>query len=179
MRIAVSGAHRTGKTTLVEELRRALPTYEVIDEPYHLLAEEGHEFAEMPCLEDFELQLERSIESIVEDEDDRIFDRCPADILAYLITHRDSEGFDVERWLPRVRSAMERLDLIVFVPVEDPDRMAISEPDDAELRQRVDEEIREIVLEDRWELGVEALEVTGTPRERVRQVLAWVSSARP
>jgi predicted ATPase len=179
MRIAVSGAHRTGKTTLVEELLRALPTYEVIDEPYYLLAEEGHEFAEMPCLEDFELQLERSIESMAEDEDDRIFDRCPADILAYLITHRDSEGFDVERWLPRVRSAMERLDLIVFVPVEDPDRVTASEPDDAELRQRVDEKLREIVLEDRWELGVEVLEVTGTPRERVRQVLACVRGARP
>jgi predicted ATPase len=179
MRIAVSGAHRTGKTTLIEELSRVLPTHGVVDEPYHLLEEEGHEFAEMPCLEDFELQLERSIESIAEDEEDRIFDRCPADILAYLITHRDSKGFDVERWLPRVRSAMERLDLIVFVPVEDPDRVAVSEPDDADLRRRVDEELWEIVLEDRWELGVEALEVTGTPRERVRQVLEWVRSAEP
>jgi predicted ATPase len=174
MRIAVSGAHRTGKTTLVEELRRVLPNHVVVDEPYYLLEEEGHEFAEMPCLEDFELQLELSIDSITEDEEDRIFDRCPADILAYLITHEDSEGFDVERWLPQVRSAMERLDLIVFVPVEDPDRVTVSEPEDAELRRRVDEELREIVLEDRWELGVEALEVTGTPRERVRQVVAWV-----
>jgi predicted ATPase len=177
MRIAVSGAHRTGKTTLVEELSRVLPNYVVVDEPYYLLAEEGHEFAEMPCLEDFELQLERSIESIAEDEDDRIFDRCPADILAYLITHQDSERFDVERWLPRVRGAMQRLDLVVFVPVEDPDRVTVSEPDDAELRQRVDEELREIVLDDRWELDVEALEVTGTPRERVRQVLEWVRDA--
>ncbi|HEX3531628.1 MAG TPA: AAA family ATPase [Thermoanaerobaculia bacterium] len=176
MRIAVSGAHRTGKTTLVEELCRALPTHTAVDEPYHLLEEEGHEFAAMPCLEDFELQLARSIESIVEDEDDedRIFDRCPADILAYLITHRDSGGFDVERWLPRVRRAMERLDLIVFVPIEQPDRVTVSEADDATLRRVVDEELREIVLEDRWEFGVETLEVTGTPRERVRQVLARI-----
>jgi predicted ATPase len=174
MRIAVSGAHRTGKTTLVEELCRALPTYGAVDEPYHLLEEEGHEFAEMPCLEDFEFQLARSIESIVEDEEDRIFDRCPADILAYLITHRESDGFDVERWLPRVRRAMERLDLIVFVPVEQPDRVTVSEADHAALRRAVDEEIREIVLEDRWEFGVETLEVAGSSRERVRQVLARV-----
>ena len=174
MRIAVSGAHRTGKTTLVEELCRVLPAYVAVDEPYHLLEEEGHEFAEMPCLEDFELQLERSIESIAEDEEDRIFDRCPADLLAYLITHRDSGGFDVERWLPRVRRAMERLDLIVFVPIEEPDRVTVSEPDHAALRRVVDEEIREIVLEDRWEFGVETLEVTGAPRDRVRQVLARI-----
>lgn len=42
MRIAVSGAHQTGKTTLIEELSRALPSYGVVDEPYHLLEEEGH-----------------------------------------------------------------------------------------------------------------------------------------
>jgi predicted ATPase len=174
MRIAVSGAHRTGKTTLVEELCRALPAYAAVDEPYHLLEEEGHEFAEMPSLEDFELQLERSIESLVEGEEDRIFDRCPADLLAYLITHPDSDGFDVEPWLPRVRKAMERLDLIVFVPVEQPDRVAGFDPDDAELRRLVDEELREIVLDDRWEFDVEALEVAGTTQARVRQVLARV-----
>lgn len=174
MRIAVSGAHRTGKTTLVEELCRVLPAYTAVDEPYHLLEEEGHEFAEMPCLEDFELQLARSIESLVEDEEDRIFDRCPADLLAYLITHRDSGGFDVERWLPRVRRAMERLDFIVFVPIEEPDRVTVSAADHAALRRVVDEEIREIVLEDRWEFGVETLEVTGALRERVRQVLARI-----
>ena len=57
---------------------------------------------------------------------------------------------------------MERLDLIVFVPVEQPDRVRVFEPDHAELRRLVDEELRDIVLEDRWEFGVEALEVTGT-----------------
>ena len=55
MRIAVSGAHRTGKTTLIEELSRALPTYTVVDEPYHLLEEEGYEFEALPSVEDFEL----------------------------------------------------------------------------------------------------------------------------
>ena len=172
MRIAVSGTHRAGKTTLVEELSRALPTWEVIDEPYYLLAEEGHEFSEMPSLEDFELQLERSIDCIAGSEADTIFDRCPLDILAYLVTHRESGKFDVEDWLPRVRSAMERIDLVVFVPVEDPDRIVVPESEDGGLRERVDEELREILLEDRWEVGVEVLEVTGTPRERVRQVLA-------
>ena len=174
MRIAVSGAHRTGKTTLIEELGRALAAYAVVDEPYYLLEEEGHEVAEMPSLEDFELQLERSIECIVDSKDNQIFDRCPADILAYLITHRDSDGFNIEPWLPRVRNAMERLDLIVFVPVEDPDRVILSESEEDELRQRVDEELRDIVLEDRWDFGVETMEVAGTTRERARQVLAHV-----
>jgi predicted ATPase len=174
MRIAVSGAHRTGKTMLIQELSRALPTYVAVDEPYYLLEEEGHDFAEMPSLEDFELQLERSIESILDSEGDCLFDRCPFDMLAYLITHEDSDGFDVDRWLPRARRALQRLDLIVFVPVEEPDRVIVSASDQRALRRRVDEELRDIVLEDRWSFGVEAIEVTGTPRGRARQVLAYL-----
>jgi predicted ATPase len=174
MRIAVSGAHRTGKTTLIEELSRALPAYVVVDEPYHLLEEEGHEFTEMPSLDDFELQLERSIECIRDSGKDQLFDRCPADMLAYLIAHSDSDGVGVEAWLPRVRSAMQRLDLVVFVPVEDPDRVIVSDREESELRRRVDEELRDIVVEDRWGFDVEAIEVTGSSRERARQVLALV-----
>jgi predicted ATPase len=174
MRIAVSGTHRSGKTTLVEALSRALPTYQAVDEPYYLLEEEGHEFADMPCLEDFELQLDRSIECVLGSETDSIFDRGPLDCLAYLLTHRESGGFDVDDWMPRVRSAMGRIDLLVFVPVEDPDRIGVSGSENAALRRRVDEELREILLEDRWELGVNVVEVTGTLRERVRRVLAHV-----
>src|SRR5437868_6586010 len=113
MRISVSGAHQTGKTTLIDELRRALPTYACVDEPYRQLEEEGHQFAEMPSLEDFVLQLERSIDCIGASKEDQLFDRCPADLLAYLTMHRDADGFDMELWLARARPAMRRLDLIV------------------------------------------------------------------
>ena len=155
-------------------MSRALPTYAVVDEPYYLLEEEGHELAEMPSLEDFELQLERSIQCIADSEDDQLFDRGPADMLAYLMTHPDSDGYDVEAWLPRVRSAMQRLDLIVFVPIEDPDRVIVSKPEEGELRRLVDEELRDIVVDDRWGFGVDAIEVAGTSRQRARQVLAYV-----
>jgi predicted ATPase len=175
MRIAVSGAHRTGKTTLIEELGRHLPVYVSVDEPYYLLEEEGHEFAEMPSVEDFELQLEYSIECMAHSEDHQLFDRCPADLLAYLIAHRDSDAFDLESWLPRARSAMQRLDLVVLVPIETPDRVITFEPEEDELRRRVDDELRDILLGDRWDFGVDAMEVTGTPRERARQVLARIT----
>jgi len=171
MRIAISGTHCTGKTTLVEELHRALPTYEAFDEPYYLLEEEGHEFREMPCLEDFELQLDRSIKCIMDSVKDSIFDRCPADLLAYLLTHRESGMFDIDHWLPRIRRAMDRLDLIVFIPIEDPDRIMGAESGYGDLRRQVDEELREVLLDDRYGLGAEVLEVTGTARERLHTVL--------
>ena len=48
MRIAISGSHVVGKTTLAEALAPALPHYELVPDPYDLLAEDGNEFGEMP-----------------------------------------------------------------------------------------------------------------------------------
>lgn len=178
MRIAVSGAHRTGKTTLIDELIDSLPAFSRVEEPYYLLEEEGHAFAEAPCLEEFELQLERSIQSIEQSRGDCVFDRCPADLVAYLLVHEDSAGFRLDRWLPRVQEALRRLDLVIFVPIEEPDRVFPVDSDCGCLRRRVDVEIQGIVVEDRWSLGVPALEVTGSVGERARRALAHLGDKR-
>lgn len=173
MRIAISGTHRSGKSTLVEALSDALPKYATVEEPYHLLVEEGHDFAEMPSVEDFELQLERSIECLNESGPDVIFDRCPADLLGYLLTHAEAEELDLDAWLPRVEAAMEKLDLVVFLPVEQPDRIALPSSEDAELRLLVDEKINAL-LESSLGFEGDVLEVTGTLRQRAQQVLTYL-----
>jgi hypothetical protein len=175
MRIAISGTHFSGKSTLVEALSEALAKYTTIDEPYHLLQEEGYEFAEMPSIEDFELQLERSIESMDERAPNIIFDRCPADILGYLLSHIDVEAFDLAEWLPRIKSAIRKLDLIVYLPIEEPDRIVLPSSQDAVYRQRVDEMLKEIILEDSFDFEVDVLEVTGGPKKRVERVLEHIS----
>lgn len=174
MRIAISGTHRSGKSTLVEDLSDALPEYATVEEPYYLLVEEGYELAEMPSVEDFELQLERSIAYLEEGDENIIFDRCPADLLGYLLTHSEAEAFNLKRWLSRVRKALETLDLIVFLPVEDRDRIALPSSEDAELRALVDEKLKEIFLENPFGFDVDVLEVAGAPRERVQRVLAYL-----
>jgi predicted ATPase len=176
MRIAISGTHCSGKSTLVEALCEELPQYTAVEEPYQLLAEEGYEFGESPSIEDFELQLERSIETLAESGKNVIFDRCPADILGYLLSHTDAEAFDLDAWLPRVQTAVRKLDLIVFLPVEEPDRIVLPLSQDAEYRQRVDEKLHEIILEDPFDFDVDVLEVTGSPQVRVRRVLENISS---
>jgi energy-coupling factor transporter ATP-binding protein EcfA2 len=175
MRIAISGTHCSGKSTLVEALSEALPQYATVEEPYHLLAEEGYEFAESPSIEDFELQLERSIETLVESGQNVIFDRCPADILGYLLLHTDAEAFDLDAWLPRVQTAVRKLDLIVFLPIEEPDRIVLPLSQDVAYRQHVDEKLQEIILEDPFDFEVDVLEVTGSPQMRVGRVLSRIS----
>jgi thymidylate kinase len=177
VRIAISGTHASGKSTLAEELAAALPQYLTVDEPYYLLEEEGHQFPAMPSIEDFELQLERSIEILNGGEPDVIFDRCPADLVAYLLTHEDAGLFDLEDWLPRARAAIETLDLIVFVPVEDRDRIALPRSLDAGFRSDVDEKVREILLDNFLGFDVDVLTVKGSPQGHARQVLAYLGAA--
>jgi hypothetical protein len=174
MRIAVSGTHVSGKTTLVESLSEALPQYATFDEPYHLLSEEGYEFAELPSIEDFELMLERSIETLEDDAPNAIFDRCPADILGYLLSHIDAQAFDLEKGLSRIQSAISTLDLIVFLPIEKPDRIVLSLSEDHGYRHRVDEKLHEIILENTFEFDGEVLEVTGSLPARMELVLAHI-----
>jgi predicted ATPase len=92
MRIAFSGTHRAGKSTLLEAVAAQVPGYRVVDEPYHQLEEEGYELADPPSVEDFTQQLRFSIVSIVEGSADVLFDRCPLDFVAYLQAIDDLEG---------------------------------------------------------------------------------------
>jgi AAA domain len=174
MRIAISGTHFTGKSTLVEALSEVLSKYTTIEEPYHLLLEEGYEFAELPSIEDFELQLERSIESLNESSSNVIFDRCPVDILGYLLSHSDVEAFDLKAWLPRVQTSIKNLDLVIFLPIEEPDRIVLPLSQDSAYRQRVDDMLKEIILENSFHFDIDVLAVTGSPKTRVERVLMHI-----
>jgi AAA domain-containing protein len=173
MRIAISGSHLVGKTTLAESLASALPRHELVPEPYHLLEEDGYEFAAMPSIEDFEVQLARSLQCLQECGRNAIFDRCPLDILGYLITHRQADAFQLTDWMSRLQDSMTKLDLIVFIPIEEPDRVAVPRSQ-SRLRTQVDAVLREIIVDDSLGFGVEVVTASGTPGTRLQQVVAHI-----
>ena len=79
MRIAVSGTHITGKSSLVEALGERLPHHAVVAEPYEVLEERGYEFAHPPSIDDFVIQLKQSLLSLRRRSPNLIYDRCPLD----------------------------------------------------------------------------------------------------
>jgi predicted ATPase len=178
MRIAISGSHCTGKSTLIARLADALPGHTVVEEPYYALEAAGHAFGHPPSLEDFLAQLEHSIASIAAASPDALFDRCPADFLAYALARGGSDALGAGAWLPRARESLRLLDVVVYVPIETRDRMAGAGADEPRLRKRVDVILREILLDDALGLGLDALEVAGTPGERAAQVLEHVRQGR-
>jgi predicted ATPase len=172
VRIAVSGAHGTGKSTLIADLARNLPGYAVAEESYHALMAEGHVFEALPSREDYELMLERScLTLITNDSPNLLLDRCPADYLGYLVASPGPLSEVLDRWFERVADAMRTLDLVIFVPIEHPERIDPSVFERPRLRRRADDALREIVVEDTWGFIPDAIEVYGTTDERVSQVL--------
>jgi hypothetical protein len=178
VRIAFSGSHRVGKSTLLELVSEALPDHETVTEPFYLLEEEGYEHTDPPSLEDFEAQLERSLDAIAEADDDALFDRCPADVLAYLLVHEDADSFELDDWLPRARAAMKTIDLVVFVPIEEKDRIALPAHEDAEQRLAVHEKLREILVDDSMRFRRQVLVAEGSPEARARRVMKRVERKR-
>jgi predicted ATPase len=176
VRIAVSGTHRAGKSTLVGDLAERLPGYRVVDEPYHVLEDEGFEFSDPPVLEDWVAQLRRSVEDLEGDgSPNLLLDRCPVDLLAYALTHEDRDALDLEEWMPQVREALSTLDLVVFVPLEHPDRIPVGTGEDPKLRAAVDRELAELLLEDSLGLELDVLSVEGGRKERLAQVLRRIA----
>ncbi len=167
VRVAFSGAHRTGKTTLVEAISNLVPTYAVVDEPYRVLEEAGYELSDPPSVEDYEQQLRTSIELLAAAPADALLDRCPLDFVAYL--QAIDTDFDVDDWLDDIREAIALLDLIVVVPIETPDRIAIPAHEDRRLRRRVDRHLQRLALDDPFGFDIATLEVSGGIAERIRQ----------
>ena len=126
MRIAVTGTNGTGKTTLVETFVAATPQFQMVEEPYWELAETGHVFSAVPSIDEFEVQLEHSVASLLQTgrTDDVIFDRCPLDLIAYLEVLGEAaatEWAPTGRVLQRIEAALSSLNLLVFLPVVRPD----------------------------------------------------------
>ncbi|HEX7190995.1 MAG TPA: AAA family ATPase [Thermoanaerobaculia bacterium] len=177
MRIAVSGTHCSGKTTLVEDFLQRHPEYVHEPEPYEWLAEaQGAAFSAEPCAADVWQQLELSVERLSTHAPGSkvIAERSPLDFLAYLeaLLHLGRE--DTSRMLDEARVLVRRgltsLDLVVVLPLNDEDGIETPESEDPELRQSMNVSLLE-VIENEWNClssgHVRLAEITGTRQQRV------------
>lgn len=175
MRIGISGSHSTGKSTLAEELAARMVDYEVAEEAYHLMVADGESFSAPPTDVEYESMLERSVRELANHHSQNVlFDRTPLDYLAYLAISRRDVRSTFDEWLPATRVALKRVDALIFVPIEEPDRVSASVIELAKMRRRVDGLLREVLVEDAWRLGIPVLEVNGSATTRAGDVIAWM-----
>jgi hypothetical protein len=175
MRLAVSGTHGVGKTTLVEDFLAAHSRYGHEPEPYHALAELGVAFADEPDAGDYLRQLEHSVATLLarSSEPDVIFDRCPLDFVAYLLAVGGRAAADaVDALLDEVAEAVHTLDLVVYLPLASPDPTGGAGVEQPVLRRRVDRRLAAILHDDTLELlgagRPRLLELAGSPSARLK-----------
>lgn len=169
MRMAIIGAHCVGKTTLAEELQEHLPGYTLEIEPYYQLETLGYEFSATPAAEDFMEQFTYSARLLAKNESNVLFDRSVIDILAYL--HVVDPGRNIQSLFETARSIMAGIDLLVFVPIEEPDLIPGYQTNLPKLRRKVDDLLHNWI----WDFGMETIEVNGPLSKRRDQVLAKIS----
>ena len=165
MRIAISGSHSLGKSTVVNDWVAKNPGFTREEEPYRALSLHGpYEilFRDQSTKLHNGIQLYYNISRVhryCASSDDVIFDRAPVDYIAYSQYTANQGSSDindafVESMIPAVRESLDRLDILAFVPKSQvgPVEMQADgiRPIDHEYRDEVDAIFKQIYREGRF-----------------------------
>jgi AAA domain-containing protein len=187
MRIAVSGSHSTGKSTLIAAFLDKCPEYRHEPEAFETLGDDV-ELTEAgePTPEGLQALLEYTAAGVRGHAPGScvVFERSPVDYLAYAAASRTS------RWrsqindflsvhVPVVRAALEHLDLIAYVPVSATGPVRARPGENARFRSRVDERLRRALLDDAYDLFGDrgAPRVVALPPDPERQLAELIQRA--
>lgn len=184
MRIAISGTHFIGKSTLVEDFIRKHPDYRCEIEPYYRLQEEDTMALSLePSLDSFLDQLDYSINHLNEcvNEKNIIFDRCPVDFVAYAMCALDQDFIhinvndsEVSERFPEIKEALNHLDLIVFLPITKENPIEYTEENPA-YRKAVDKYFKKIYRDDTCDIfpsydHPKIIEISGDRITRIKKL---------
>ena len=189
MRIAVSGAHSQGKSTLVWDWVKRHPDYIREEEPFRALHAEGYEIEfRQNCNRlhnGIQMYYNASrVKTYASMSECVIFDRSPVDYIAYSQYTADYATTDidnafVEGMVPRVRQTLENIDLLVFTPISDEWPIEIEDdgirPIDLPYRSEVDAIFKQIYREKRFnvmptENPPHFIELWGPREERLERI---------
>jgi hypothetical protein len=177
VRIAVSGTHCSGKSTLVEEFLAVHRDYLHEPEPYEWLEEMNAE----PDVEDFHRQLQLSTERLgTYDPGARVIaERSPLDFLAYILALDDlgRTGRDcalIDSAAESAAAGMAHVDLLVLLPLNGIDGIIAPDDEDPELREAMNERLLDLVATDPYSLFTSGrprvVEIHGRRSERLQQL---------
>ena len=195
MRIAISGSHSLGKSTLVWDWVKHHTQYKREEEPFRALDQEMYDIRfrqESNRLHNgIQMYYNASRVNLYSTISDCvIFDRAPVDYIAYSQYTADKKTTDIDdafvsAMVPRVKETMQRLDLIAFVPMTDRWPVEMEDdgirPVDLAYRSEVDAIFKQIYRNDRYSLMPEMnrpklVELWGSREERIKQLEQATSS---
>lgn len=170
MRIAVSGTHGSGKSTLINAFLGTEPGYLHEPEPFERLDEAPDE----PGADSFFEQLgisRRRLRSFGRGTN-VIAERCPLDFLAYLLALEElsrplASPELTERATELFPAAMSPIDLLVVLPLESTHPISIPDWEDLELRDRMNDILLELAGDTDLVGDLEVVELAGPVSTRL------------
>ena len=198
MRIAVSGSHSLGKSTVVNDWVARHPHFKREEEPYRALGLHGpYEilFRDASTKLHNGIQLYYNIGRVhryADSASDVIFDRSPVDYVAYSQYtanqgSTDIEAAFVESMVPGVRESLDHLDILAFVPKSEEWPVEMEEdgirPADHAYRDEVDAIFKQIYREGRFGVmppsnGPLLIELLGPRQQRLDQLQAAIDALK-
>lgn len=196
MRVAISGAQNTGKSTLIKDFLKVWTNYNTTEKTYRDILKEKN----LPHSTETNKETQYTILNWMVDELNKttpasniIFDRCPLDCLAYTLWAYEKGGSDItEEFVSYVitttKEAMRKLDIIFFIP-SDMDKIVILNDGFRETDNNYRTEINNIFkslksqLEHHYEADVffpkddspGLLEIFGTREQRLVQIGQYIN----
>jgi len=181
MRLAISGTHCSGKSSLLESFLLQHPEFTHEPEAYFQLENlYGESFSTEPSSDDFLQQLEYHNERLQQYQPGSqvVFERCSIDYVAYLqalidLKRHSADVVILNQSIYLARSALQLVDIVVFLSAK---RLHIYVPDeeDLELRAAVDTNLERFLLNDELDLLTGGrpivLEVCGTIEQRLKMI---------
>jgi hypothetical protein len=190
VRIAVSGTHGSGKTTLVEDFLAAHREYLHEPEPYEWLEDVyGEAVGEEPTADDFRRQLKVSVDRLANYERGAsvIAERSPVDFLAYIFALSDlgRSGRDCELVAASAELAaagMAHVDLLVVLPLGGRDGIVVPGSEDLPLRAAMNDRLLDLITADEYALfrngSPRVAEIHGQRQQRLRLLEQAVTELR-
>lgn len=171
MRIVISGTHGSGKSTLVSDFALRHPEFTALPDPFELVDETW----DSPSAALFAAQLRISARRLDPHESalSLIAERGPIDFLAYLLALDQLTGASSSRELLArstaiTREALDHVDLLVVLPLNESDEIVLGSEEHLALRQAMNAALLDLI-DDPDVVGerVQVVEVTGDRDRRL------------
>jgi hypothetical protein len=198
MRIAISGSHSLGKSTVVNDWVALNGDYIREEEPYRVLSLRGpYEilFRDASTRLHNGIQMYYSISRLnryFTPAEQVIFDRSPVDYIAYSQYTANQRLTDIDddfvlSMVSAARESLERLDILAFVPQSDDWPVAMEDdgirPVDHSYRDEVDAIFKQIYRDGRFDILPKKsspllIELVGSPEHRLLQLAQAVEQVQ-
>ena len=188
MRVAVSGSHSTGKSTLIAAFVGRRPEYVYEPEAFEALADDVElTSGEGPTPDGLQALLKYTAAALALHAPGAcvVYERSPVDYLAYAAaSHGTWSAEDREAFLtthvPVVRASVRHLDLMALLPVSGTGPVGPRPGEDARFRRRVDESLRRALVDDDYDLfgdpaSPSVVELSPLPERQLSELLRLTS----